>query len=141
MRIRLDHPSCKPEKRYHSDAGYDLKNGNGTEVIIAPYESKIIHTGVYVEIPEGYVGLVFPRSSLGKKGLILENTVGVIDSHYRGEIMVLAKNVKTESRIKIGKYSRFAQLVLVPVLLPVLEVVDKLNETERGTGGFGSTDL
>lgn len=138
MKVKLDYPECKPYKKHHYDAGFDLKNAEGI-VILNPYEEEIIHTGVYIEIPEGYVGLVFPRSSMGKAGLVLLNTVGVIDSHYRGEIMVLAKNIRNDSRLIIDRFERFAQLVIVPVFLPEIEIVDSLSETQRGTGGFGST--
>lgn len=138
MRIKVDHPECIPFKKHHYDAGFDLKSANDT-VTLGPYGEEVIHTGVYVAIPEGHVGLVVPRSSMGKKGLVLLNTVGVIDAHYRGEIMVLGKNVRGDSQVVIEKFERFAQLVIVPVFLPQLEVVDTLDETERGTGGFGST--
>lgn len=138
MKIKLDHPRCKPYKKHHYDAGFDLVNAN-SEISLGPYAEQLVHTGVYTAIPEGYVGLVFPRSSMGKAGLVLQNTVGVIDSHYRGEIMVLAKNVRNDARIVIEQYQRFAQLVIVPVFLPELEVVEELDETIRGEGGFGST--
>lgn len=137
MKVKLDHPSCIPFKKHHYDAGFDLKDKHGTT--LKPYEDKVIHTGVYAEIPEGYVGLVFPRSSLGREGLVLLNTVGVIDSHYRGEIMILAKNVSNNKQIVITPFQRFAQLVIVPVFLPTIEVVESISDTERGTGGFGST--
>jgi len=138
MKIKVDHPECIPYKKHHCDAGFDLKNAN-EEVVLGPYAEKTLHTGVYAAIPEGFVGLVFPRSSMGRKGLVLLNTVGVIDAHYRGEIMILAKNIRTDSRIIIKQFERFAQLVIVPVFLPELEVVKDLDETVRGTGGFGST--
>ena len=138
MKIKVSHPECIPYKKHHYDAGFDLKNANET-VVLNPYHETVIHTGVYTAIPEGYVGLVFPRSSMGKKGLVLINTVGVIDAHYRGEIMCLAKNVRNDSQIQIAQYERFAQLVIVPVFLPELEIVEELDSTERGTGGFGST--
>lgn len=138
MKVKLDHPRCEPFKKHHYDAGFDLVNAN-EEIKLGPYSEALVHTGVYAEIPEGYVGIVVPRSSLGRAGLVMLNTVGIIDSHYRGEIMVAVKNVKSDSMIKIGQFDRFAQLVLVPVFLPEIEVVDELSETKRGTGGFGST--
>lgn len=138
MKISLDHPKCLPTKKHHYDAGFDLVNAN-YEIILGPYQEELIHTGVYTAIPEGHVGLVFPRSSMGKAGLVLQNTVGVIDAHYRGEIMILAKNVRNDARIVIEQYQRFAQLVIVPVFLPELEVVEELDKTIRGKGGFGST--
>lgn len=138
MKVKLDHPKCMPFKKHHYDAGFDLVNANA-DVILGPCQEQLIHTGVYTAIPEGFVGLIFPRSSMGKAGLVLQNTVGVIDSHYRGEIMILAKNANDYNKIVIQKYQRFAQLVIVPVFLPELEVVSSLDETIRGDGGFGST--
>lgn len=138
IKIKLDDPLALPKKKHQSDAGFDLVN-IGEDIKLHTGDSEVIHTGVYTEIPEGYVGLVFPRSSTGKNGLVLLNTVGVIDSHYRGEIMVMAKNVKVNTILHIGHLERFAQLVIVPVFLPELEVVDELSDTQRGAGGFGST--
>lgn len=138
MRVKLDHPECMPFKKHHYDAGFDLVNAN-SQVKIGPYQKETIHTGVYAEIPEGYVGLLVLRSSMGKYGLALRNTVGIIDSHYRGEIMAMVVNKSTDVQIHINQYQRFAQLVIVPVFLPEIEVVEQLTETQRGTGGFGST--
>lgn len=138
MKIKVDDAKCIPFKKHHYDAGFDLKNAR--EIItLAPYREEIIYTGVRTAIPEGHVGLVVPRSSMGKKGMVLLNTIGVIDAHYRGEIMVLAKNVRMDTLIQIEQYERFAQLIIVPVFLAELEVVEDLDETERGIGGFGST--
>lgn len=138
MRVKLDHPKCKPFKKHHYDAGFDLVNAN-VEVKLGPFQSEVIHTGVYAEIPEGYVGMLHLRSSLGAAGAVLKNTVGIIDSHYRGEIMAMVFNGASDKQIIIEQYQRFAQLVIVPVFLPEIEVVDELTETQRGTGGFGST--
>ena len=116
------------------DAGLDL---TGISICL---ELKYIEygTGLSVEIPEGYVGLLFPRSSVSKKDLIQANSVGIIDSGYRGEIKVRFKEIITPSNIfNLGE--RIAQLVIIP--FPTIEVIesDTLSETERGEGGFGHT--
>lgn len=122
-------------------AGCDLtavveeKNG----VRIPPQESQMISTGIAVEIPEGYVGLLFGRSGLGcKLNLRPANCVGVIDSDYRGEIMVCLYN-DSQSYRYIENGTRIAQLVIVPCLLAEMEEVEELEDTDRGVGGFGST--
>lgn len=138
MKVKVDNEKCIPFKKHHYDAGFDLVNAS-SDIILNPGEEYTIKTGVYAAIPEGYVGLLFPRSSMGKAGLSLENTVGIIDSKYRGEILAMVKNNKKDTRIIIEQYQRFAQLVIVPVFLPELEVVEELDNTLRGTGGFGST--
>tara|TARA_Y100001973_G_scaffold51020_2_gene75722 strand:+ start:636 stop:1139 length:504 start_codon:yes stop_codon:yes gene_type:complete len=100
-----------------------------------------IHTGVYMEIPRGHVGLLLPRSSTGLKGLRLKNTVGVIDSDYRGEILLMADRFDAEEElVDIGK--KIAQLIIVPVCPFPMEQVgnfEDLTVTSRSAGGFGST--
>lgn len=99
----------------------------------------LVGTGIYTAIPSGYVGLLVPRSSLHKSGWALSNTVGVIDSDYRGEILVKLDWFYPEHPDTIEYGTRIAQLVIVPC--PRMEIVEvgKLDETERGAGGFGST--
>jgi len=123
-----------PRRANPTDAGADLMSTENLEIY--PGEQKLVGTGVSVKIPEGYAGFVFNRSSQGKKGITMPHSVGVIDADYRGEIKVLLKNI-SEDPYKIQRGDRIAQLVLVPVLLP--EFTDIWNDTERGTGGFGST--
>lgn len=128
----------KPKKQTVGSAGIDLFNNTDKAFTIKPNESVYIPTGMFVEIPEGYVGLLFARGSLGYKyGCTLTDSVGVIDSDYRGEIMARITNISQESHtIKAGE--RCIQLVIVPV--PDTKYVeDELNVTERGTNGFGST--
>lgn len=128
----------KPKKQTVGSAGIDLFNNTDKAFTIKPNESVYIPTGMFVEIPEGYVGLLFARGSLGYKyGCTLTNSVGVIDSDYRGEIMARITNISQESHtIKAGE--RCIQLVIVPV--PDTEYVEEeLSDSERGTGGFGST--
>ena len=120
-------------------AGADLYNLKNEDVTLLPGETKLIHTGIALEIPEGYVGLIFARSGLAtKRGLAPANKVGVIDSDYRGEIMVsLHNHGSLEQRIDGGE--RVAQISIVPYLKAEFEETDVLTETVRGEGGFGST--
>ncbi len=132
-------PEAKPPKfGKPGDAGADLV---ATKIVHDTIQNKLIcHTGLAVEIPEGMVGLVFPRSSIRDKDLVLSNSVGVIDSGYRGEIMATfnLKNPWSPDNVyKVG--DRIAQLVIVPVPLIRYEEVDELSDSERGTGGHGST--
>ena len=99
----------------------------------------MIDTGVAVEIPEGWVGIVVPRSSLGKRRLMIANTVGVIDSDYRGTIKMNLLNMSNETQ-PIDNFERLCQLVVVPHYNPNdIEIVDSLTDTDRGEGGFGSS--
>ena len=119
-------------------AGGDLYNA-GEDVQIAPMQTVFIGTGLAVEIPEGYVGLVYARSGLAtKSGLAPANKVGVIDSDYRGEIKVALFNHSSETRV-VAKGDRIAQMVIAPYLKVEYEEVDELSSTQRGEGGFGST--
>ena len=99
----------------------------------------LVHTGVAMEIPEGLVGLIFARSGLAtKRSLAPANKVGVIDSDYRGEIMVALHNHSDKPQTVEAK-ERVAQIAFVPYVAAAFEVADELGDTERGTGGFGST--
>ena len=109
------------------------------ELTIDSGETKFVHTGVSVELPEGTVGLVYARSGLAmKRDIAPANKVGVVDSDYRGEIMVAMHNHGKVAR-KIEKGERVAQLVVAPYYTADFELVDELEESGRGTGGFGST--
>lgn len=120
-------------------AGADLYNLKGEAVTLLPGETKLIHTGIALEIPEGYVGLIFARSGLAtKRGLAPANKVGVIDSDYRGEIMVALHNHSSASQTVDGG-ERVAQISIVPYLKAEFMECDSLTETVRGEGGFGST--
>ena len=120
-------------------AGGDLYSAEKGSVIIPPNETVLIGTGLSVEIPDGYVGLVYARSGLAtKKGLAPANNVGVIDSDYRGEIKVALFNHSNEVRT-VANGERIAQMVIAPYLKVEYEEVDDLSETVRGGGGFGST--
>ena len=120
-------------------AGMDMYAKLDDTVTIAPNETVMIPTGVSMEIPVGYVGLLFARSGLGvKKGLAPANKVGVIDSDYRGEIQVALHNHSGEIR-EVAPNDRIAQMALIPFLSADLQEVDELNSTDRSVGGFGST--
>ena len=123
-----------PKRAHRTDAGADLFSYETLEIY--PNEQKLVDTGIAVKIPEGYGGFIFNRSSQGKKGITIPHSVGVIDSDYRGNLKVLLKNI-SEDPYKITCGDRIAQLVIMPVLL--VDFVDSWNDTERGTGGFGST--
>ena len=120
-------------------AGADLYACLEAPVTIAPGETKKISTGLAMEIPAGYAGLIYARSSLGtKKGLAPANKVGVVDSDYRGEFMIFLLNHGTESQTIVSG-DRVAQLVVTPVFTPGFVEADELSDTIRGAGGFGST--
>ena len=120
-------------------AGADLYACLDEDLTIEPHETKMVPTGLAMEIPVGYAGLIYARSGLAsKKGLAPANKVGVVDSDYRGEVMVALHNHTNEAKT-IEKDERIAQLVVAPFLKVDFNVVDDLDETDRGEGGFGST--
>lgn len=121
-------------------AGADLYAcTEGETVVFQPGETKIIHTGIALEIPEGYAGLIYARSGIAnKRGLAPSNKVGVVDSDYRGEIMVSLHNHSGAVQ-EISDFERVAQMVITPFLKADYTEVDELTDTERGSGGFGST--
>lgn len=120
-------------------AGADLYACLEEDIFIGPGESKFVPTGLSMELPKGCAGLIYARSGLAcKRGLAPANKVGVVDSDYRGEFMVVLHNHGSEPQ-KISQGERIAQLVITPVLTPGYEEVDELSETDRAAGGFGST--
>lgn len=120
-------------------AGADLYACLDSPVTIQPGQTMFIPTGLAMELPRGFAGLVYARSGLAsKRGLAPANKVGVIDSDYRGEITVALHNHGTEPQT-IASGDRIAQLVITPVFTPGFCLTDSLDSTGRGTGGFGST--
>ena len=120
-------------------AGCDVYAHIDGKEIINPGETKLIKTGIAMEVPEGYAAFIYARSGLAsKKGLAPANKVGVVDSDYRGEIMVALHNHSKEVR-EIENGERIAQIVIAPYIKAVFEEVDELADTKRGEGGFGST--
>lgn len=119
-------------------AGADLYNLDEA-LRVEPHATVLVHTGIALEIPEGYVGLIFARSGLAtKRGLAPANKVGVIDADYRGEIMVALHN-HSDSVATVEANERIAQLAIVPFLKAEYELSEELSQTVRGEGGFGST--
>ena len=137
--IKLSPRAIAPSYGSSSAAGADLYALLDADISIAPGETVMIHTGIALEIPEGYVGLIYARSGLAcKRNLAPANKVGVIDSDYRGELIVALHNHgNTEQTIVCGE--RIAQLVLTPYLTANFIESTSLSDTERGGGGFGST--
>jgi dUTP pyrophosphatase len=132
LRVDVITPSYAKE----GDAGLDL---TATEQISNTTSQASYGTGIAVEIPKGYVGLIFPRSSIRKYELELSNSVGVIDSGYRGEIQFTFNktNGLDSLRYKVG--DKIGQLIILPYPSVELELVSELSDSERGTGGFGSS--
>ncbi|QKN84703.1 dUTPase [Vibrio phage River4] len=144
IRIVLLNEAAKPQCMKDGDAGIDLRMNIETAQGYTPLlrgESIMFGTGVKVAIPKGWVGLIMPRSGLGFKYEIrLANTTGVIDSNYRGEIMVKMRNCGEED-VMLEDFERVCQMVVVPHYLvhENLEFVDELDETNRGESGFGDS--
>ncbi len=126
---------------YGSDfaAGADLYACTTEPIAVEPHKTVMVGTGLAMEIPEGYMGLIFARSGIAsKRGLAPANKVGVVDSDYRGEFMVALHNHSDEvAEIQAGE--RIAQLVITPYMTACFEETDELSDTTRGEGGFGST--
>ena len=120
-------------------AGADLYACLEQDVTIAPGETVFVPTGLAMELPRGYAGLIYARSGLAcKRGLAPANKVGVVDSDYRGEFIVALHNHGTQAQT-ISTGERIAQLVVTPVLIPEYIETEALSDTQRGAGGFGST--
>lgn len=120
-------------------AGADLYACLENDIVIAPGKSAFVPTGLAMEIPKGCAGLIYARSGLAcKRGLAPANKVGVIDSDYRGEFMVVLYNHGDQEQT-VCHGERIAQLVITPILTPAYEETDYLSDTKRSAGGFGST--
>ena len=135
---KLDKNAIAPAYATEFAAGADLYSLDES-VTIEPGRTVMVHTGLALEIPEGLVGLIYARSGLAcKKGVAPANKVGVIDSDYRGEVIVAIHNDSLYMQ-EIAPGERIAQLVIMPYLPVEFEEVDDLTDTQRGKGGFGST--
>ena len=120
-------------------AGADLYACIDAPVTVAPGETAFIPTGIALEVPKGCAGLIYARSGLAcKRGLAPANKVGVVDSDYRGEILVALHNHGSQSQ-SVENGERVAQFIITPVLTPAYEVAEELSDTARNAGGFGST--
>ena len=138
---KLTNTAWIPLKATDGSAGFDMYADTiGESAPIYPGETKLIGTGIAMEIPEGYFGAIYARSGIAtKKGLRPANCVGLIDCDYRGEICVALHNDSSSPKT-IGAHERIAQLVIQPYAADAKLVADnKLSDTERGEGGFGST--
>lgn len=130
-----------PEYKHDGDAGADLRANIDGPLTIQPGESAWVPTGVRMAIPEGHVGLQFPRSGLGcNHGICLANGVGVIDSGYRGEVRAKLLNLGSEP-FTVNPGDRICQLVIVPYTKARFWTVNELGESDRGTDGYGSTGV
>ncbi|MBO5412478.1 MAG: dUTP diphosphatase [Clostridia bacterium] len=136
---KLDERATLPTYGSQYAAGADLYALCEEELVFAPAETKLVRTGLAMEIPEGYAGLIYARSGLAsKRGLAPANKVGVVDADYRGEIMVALHN-HSDKEQRVAPGERIAQLVVAPFLKAEFEERETLSETVRGVGGFGST--
>ena len=136
---KLDARAILPTYGSEYSAGADLYALLEEDCTIQPNETKRIPTGLSMEIPEGYAGLIYARSGLAtKKGLAPANKVGVVDPDYRGEFMVALHN-HSEVPQTVEPMERVAQLVITPFITAEFELADELDDTVRGAGGFGST--
>lgn len=138
---KLSENAIIPQYAHDTDAGLDLV---ATSMKWDGEGNFVYGTGLAFEIPKGYVGLIFPRSSNAKKNLLLSNSVGVIDSGYRGEVTFKFKPTKTQNIVNPSKglYAigdRIGQLIILPYPKIEFEEVEELSESERGEGGYGST--
>lgn len=137
---KLSPEATVPTQSHPGDAGFDLYACK--EAVLTPGARTRVHTGIAVAIPEGYAGLVVPRSGLAKKhGITLVNSPGLIDCGYRGELQVLLLNLDREQPYEVGVGDRIGQLVITKVEVPAWTEVDSLDETVRGEAGFGSSGL
>jgi dUTP pyrophosphatase len=135
---KLDARGRLPSSHHHGDAGLDLCAN--ADIKVMPGERAMVPTGLAVAIPEGYAGLVLPRSGLASKvGLTLANAPGLIDSGYRGEIVCAVVNLDRDSPVQISSGDRIAQLVIVALPQVVPFWVEELPPSTRGEGSFGST--
>lgn len=139
LRYSLLHAGAvAPSRAHDDDAGLDLRAAE--TAVLEPGDRASVGTGVAVAIPDGWAGLVLPRSGLAARhGIALVNAPGLIDPGYRGELRVLLLNTDRAERFEVSPGDRIAQLVLVRFEAPELEAVDELDATVRGSGGFGSS--
>ena len=136
---KLNEEVIIPEYKTKGSSGMDLMANINSDIYIKPGEKAIIPTGIAVSIPVGYEIQIRPRSGLAaKKNISILNTPGTIDADYRGEIKIILINFGKQE-FKINPNDRIAQMILCPVIKAELEVVDELQDTKRGEGGFGST--
>ena len=141
MKIKLDAGAFAPVRQHPRDAGLDIMIPDipvYKQVIVPSYGNVFIDTGIHIELPAGYAGVIKSRSGLFKNHCVFTN--GLIDENYRGPIGVTLMN-NSPYPLELNPGDRIAQLLIVPCIYPDIEVVDKLSGTDRGENGFGSTGL
>jgi dUTP pyrophosphatase len=131
---RISPDAVLPTRAHPNDAGLDLYGLE--DLVLEPRQGRMAKTGIAMALPSGYVGLIADRSSLAKKGI--KTTGGIIDEGYRGEIHVVLWNISEEA-IQLRRGERIAQLLILPVITPSVCEVQELNQTQRGSRGFGSS--
>jgi len=137
FQVKLNYEdSQEPTRGSDEAAGYDLYSYESETVV--PKQIKLIDTGISIRVPEGTYGRIAPRSSVSKKGILIN--AGVIDRDYRGPVKVMVHNLSNNDYV-INKNDRIAQLILEKIKTPPVELVEELDDTERGAGGFGSTGI
>lgn len=138
---KLNDNAIMPKKGHEDDAGFDLYACIPDPIVIPPHKTVLIGTGISMELPKGTFGAVFARSGLATKSdLAPANKVGVVDSPYRGEVMVALHNHGEEYR-EVSNGERVAQLVVMPYVMADMVWTYELSDTNRGSGGFGSTGM
>lgn len=141
VKIKVVNKGSQPLPKYETinSAGMDLRANIEDGIVIRPLDRALIPTGLYIALPEGYEAQIRPRSGLAlKKGITCLNTPGTIDADYRGEICVILANISNEDFV-VNPGDRIAQMVINKVEHAEFELVEELDETERGEGGFGHT--
>jgi dUTP pyrophosphatase len=137
FQVKLNYEDAQePTRGSDEAAGYDLYSYENQT--ITPNKIKLIDTGISIRVPEGTYGRIAPRSSVSKKGILIN--AGVIDRDYRGPVKVMVHNLSNNDYV-INKNDRIAQLILEQIKTPPVELVEELDDTERGDGGFGSTGV
>jgi deoxyuridine 5'-triphosphate nucleotidohydrolase len=137
FQVKLNYEDAQePTRGSDEAAGYDLYSYESETVV--PKQIKLIDTGISIRVPEGTYGRIAPRSSVSKKGILIN--AGVIDRDYRGPVKVMVHNLSNNDYV-INKNDRIAQLILEQIKTPPVELVEELDNTERGDGGFGSTGV
>ena len=143
MNIKIINKSHHPLPSFATkqSAGMDLRANLESPVVLKPMQRMLVHTGLFMELPIGYEAQIRPRSGIAlKHGISVLNCPGTIDADYRGELMVLLINL-SDADFTINDGERIAQMVVTQHEQPTLELVDALDETERGTGGYGHTGV
>ena len=135
FQVKLNYEDAQaPTRGSDEAAGYDLYSYESETVV--PKQIKLIDIGISIRVPEGTYGRIAPRSSVSKKGILIN--AGVIDRNYRGPVKVMVHNLSNDNYV-INKNDRIAQLILEQIKTPPVELVEELDDTVRGEGGFGST--